>query len=56
MNQTVRIYQEVAAMEVPIGLSAEHISKILVHLNTWNGAPIDGMMEFLMSGRDCDIL
>jgi len=56
MKQVVKIYQDLAAMEMSDDVSEEHVNQILTHLRIWNGAPIDGMIEFLMSGRDCDTL
>jgi len=37
-------------------VSPEYVNRTLTHLRIWNGAPIYGMLEFLMSGRDCEIL
>jgi len=56
LKKSLKIYQDLASMEMDNRVDKNTINKMLDHIKIWNGAPIDGMLEFLMSGRDCDSL
>jgi hypothetical protein len=56
MKQVIKIYQDLASLEMADQVDKNTVKKILDHIKIWNGAPIDGMIEFIMSGRDCDSL
>jgi hypothetical protein len=42
--------------ELPTDLKADTVSKMINHLNVFNGYPMSSLLDYLMSGRDCEML
>lgn len=43
-----------AALGMSDQVDLESVKKLLEHINIWNGSPVNGMIEYLLSGRDCE--
>lgn len=56
MDSIIDLYQEWAASEVSDQMDVNTVNRILHHIKIWNGAPMEGMLEFIMSGRNCESL